>query len=111
MFYKIYIGQLPRVSGEDPERIRVDSVVETSVCSLFFVLCKQIFSFFIQYSTEECSTVQLLCIAVYGPVQYSTVQYSTVQYITTVISGSRHYRPAPSSGVGVGVGVGVGNIL
>jgi len=51
------------------------------------------------------------CIAVYGPVQYSTVQYSTVQYITTVISGSRHYRPAPSSGVGVGVGVGVGNIL
>ena len=48
-------------------------------------------------------------IAMYGPVQYSTVQYSTVQYITTVISGSRHYRPAPSSGVGVGVGV--GNIL
>ena len=40
-----------------------------------------------------------------GPVQYSTVQYSTVQYITTVISGSRHYRPAPSLGVGVGVGV------
>ena len=36
-------------------------------------------------------------IAIYGPVQYSTVQYSTVQYITTVISGSRHYRPAPSS--------------
>ena len=30
-----HIGQLPRVSGEDPERIRVDSVVETSVC-LFF---------------------------------------------------------------------------
>ena len=29
------IGQLPRVSGEDPERIRVDSVFETSVCSLF----------------------------------------------------------------------------
>ena len=39
------IGQLPRVSGEDPERIRVDSVVETSVC-LFFS-CKQIFSFFV----------------------------------------------------------------
>ena len=30
------IGQLPRVSGEDPKRIRVDSVVETCVC-LFFV--------------------------------------------------------------------------
>ena len=42
---------------------------------------------------------------VYGPVQYSTVQYSTVQYITTVISGSRHYRPAPSSGVVGVVGV------
>ena len=62
------IGQLPRVSGEDPKRIRVDSVVETSVClsvcSLFFV-CKfshfSLFhsSLFIQYSTEECSTVQL----------------------------------------------------
>merc|ERR1712240_86191 len=53
-------------------------------------------SLFIQYSKEECSTVQLFiykiiavmididtsreCIAVYGPVQYSTVQYSTVQY-------------------------------
>ena len=28
------IGQLPRVSGEDPERIRVDSVVETFDCLL-----------------------------------------------------------------------------
>ena len=58
------IGQLPRVSREDPERIRVDSVFETCVCSLS--VCKQIFSFslfqpslFIQYSTEECSTVQV----------------------------------------------------
>ena len=34
------IGQLPRVSVEDPERIRVDSVFETLVC-LFFV-CLQI---------------------------------------------------------------------
>ena len=33
-FLKSIIGQLPRVSGEDPERIRVDSVFETSVCSL-----------------------------------------------------------------------------
>merc|ERR1712177_88758 len=50
-------------SGEDPERIRVDSVVET------FVLCLLVSKFshfslfhpslFIQYSTEECSTVQL----------------------------------------------------
>ena len=62
------IGQLPRVSGEDPERIRVDSVVETFVglfvCSLFFVIKFSNFSLFhpsliIQYSTEECSTVQL----------------------------------------------------
>ena len=42
----IFIGQLPRVSGEDPERIRVDSVVETSVCSLFFV---SKFSHFLYY--------------------------------------------------------------
>ena len=87
-----------------------------SVC-LFVCKFSNFFLFhpplFIQYSTEECSTVQLFiykiiavmididpsweCIAVYGPVQYSTVQYSTVQYITTVISGSRHYRQAPSS--------------
>ena len=30
----ILIGQLPRVSREDPERIRVDSVFETLDCSL-----------------------------------------------------------------------------
>ena len=88
------IGQLPRLSREDPERIRVDSVFETFIC--VFSACKQIFSFslfqpslFIQYSTEECSTVQLFIykiiavmididtswdwIAIYGPVQYSTV--------------------------------------
>ena len=60
-----FIGQLPRVSREDPERIRVDSVFETCVLCVFFV-CHQIFSFslfqpslFIQYSTEECSTVQV----------------------------------------------------
>ena len=55
------IGQLPRVSGEDPERIRVDSVVETSVlCSLSACLVVSKFShfslfhpsLFIQYSTE-----------------------------------------------------------
>ena len=33
-----FIGQLPRVSGKDPERIRVDSVIETCTC-VFFVLC------------------------------------------------------------------------
>ena len=59
----ISIGQLPRVSREDPERIRVDSVFET--CVLCLSVCGQIFSFslfqpslFIQYSTEECSSVQ-----------------------------------------------------
>ena len=30
--YFVAIGQLPRVSVEDPERIRVDSVFETLVC-------------------------------------------------------------------------------
>ena len=49
------VGQLPRVSGEDPERIRVDSVVETLVlCSLFFV---SKFSHFL-YSTVQKSAVQ-----------------------------------------------------
>ena len=63
-FVCLFIGQLPRVSREDPERIRVDSVFETFTCSLH--ICQQIFSFslfqpslFIQYSTEECSTVQV----------------------------------------------------
>ena len=41
MIYSSAVGQLPRVSGEDPERIRVDSVVETFfVCSLS--VCLQI---------------------------------------------------------------------
>ena len=57
------IGQLPRVSGEDPERIRVDSVVETSVLCLIVSKFSHFSLFhpslFIQYSTEECSTVQL----------------------------------------------------
>ena len=103
------IGQFPRVSTED--RDRVVSVFEFRICSL--LVSQQIFSFL--YSTVQKSAVQYSyffykiiavmididssweCIAVYGPVQYSTVQYSTVQYITTVISGSRHYRPAPST--------------
>merc|ERR1712240_954534 len=64
---RLSVGQLPRLSREDPERIRVDSVFETSVCSLsvclFFVIkFSNFFLFhpplFIQYSTEECSTVQ-----------------------------------------------------
>merc|ERR1712208_225425 len=43
------IGQLPRVSREDPERIRVDSVFETLVC--VFVLCLSVckFSHFLYY--------------------------------------------------------------
>ena len=60
----------------------MDSVVETLVPCLFHFVSKfshfSLFhpSLFIQYSTEECSTVQLFI-------------YKT--------SGSRHYRPAPSS--------------
>merc|ERR1712215_545544 len=37
-----FIGQLPRVSGEDPERIRVDSVFETSVCLFFMFFPSQL---------------------------------------------------------------------
>ena len=54
-------------SLEYPERIRVDLVVETSDC--LSVPCLRVIKFsnfslfhpslFIQYSTEECSTVQL----------------------------------------------------
>ena len=109
------IGQLAR-SPEYPQRIRVASVFEPSACSLSVCLLVSKFSnfflfhppLFIQYSTEECSTVQLFiykiiavmididtsweCIAVYGPVQYSTVQYSTVQYITTVIIDNKKFK-------------------
>ena len=46
-------------SLEYPERIRVVSVFETWLC-LFFVCQSANFLIFIQYSTEECSTVQLL---------------------------------------------------
>ena len=60
--YSTVIGQLPRVSTED----RVVSVFETSVCSLFFVLCQQIFSFF-PLSSFSFYTVQ------YRRVQYSIV--------------------------------------
>merc|ERR1712175_28022 len=63
-FNAFTVGQLPRVSREDPERIRVDSVVETSVCSLLD--CQQIFSFF-PLSSFSFYTVQ------YRRVQYSTV--------------------------------------
>ena len=60
--YSTVIGQLPRVSTED----RVVSVFETSVCSLFFVLCQQIFSFFPLSSFS------------FYKVQYRRVQYSTI---------------------------------
>ena len=60
-----FIGQLPRVSTED--RDRVVSVFEFRLC--LFLACLLVSKFsnfslfhsslFIQYSTEECSTVQL----------------------------------------------------
>ena len=60
------IGQLPRVSGEDPERIRVDSVVETFVC--LFVLCSLSANFLIFPS--------FILLFLYSTVQKSAVQYS-----------------------------------
>merc|ERR1712033_75173 len=57
--YSTVIGQLPRVSTED----RVVSVFEPCVCSLLVSKFSNFFLFhpslFIQYSTDECSTVQL----------------------------------------------------
>ena len=55
----IIIGQLPRVSGEDPERIRVDSVVETSVLCLSanFLIFPSFILLFL-YSTVQKSAVQ-----------------------------------------------------
>merc|ERR1712240_274295 len=55
-------------SPEYPQRIRVVSVFEFFVCLIVLCLCVSKFSnfflfhppLFIQYSTEECSTVQLL---------------------------------------------------
>merc|ERR1712240_692134 len=56
--------QLLASSLKYPERIRVDSVVETFVlCSLLVIKFSHFSLFhpslFLQYSTEECSTVQL----------------------------------------------------
>ena len=63
--------QLLASSLEYPERIRVDSVVETSVCLFFVCLlaCQQIFSFF------------PLSFFSFYTVQYRRVQYSTVIYL------------------------------
>ena len=61
------IGQLPRVSREDPERIRVDSVVETFVC-LFSILCSLSANFLIFPS--------FILLLLYSTVQKSAVKYS-----------------------------------
>ena len=62
----ILIGQLPRVSGKDPERKEWTQLLKRLFIYLFFVCLSANFliflfqpSLFIQYSTEECSTVQV----------------------------------------------------
>ena len=60
------VGQLPRVSREDPERIRVDSVIETSDC--LCVLCSLSANFLIFPS--------FIVLFLYSTVQKSAVQYS-----------------------------------
>ena len=59
-----FIGQLPRVSGKDPERKEWTQLLKRLLvlCSLFwanFLISLFQPSLFIQYSTEECSTVQV----------------------------------------------------
>ena len=63
----VVIGQLPRVSGEDPERNRVDSVFET------FVLCSLSVCLFFVCKFSHFPSFNLLFL-------YSTVQKSAVQY-------------------------------
>ena len=79
-----YIGQLPRVSGEDPERIRVDSVFETSVC-LFF-------------SCLSANFLIICTIKYYSAVQYSMVTwpYCTVPYRTVGRTWSWPVMSAPA---------------
>ena len=63
-------------SPDDPQRIRVASVFEFSVClivCLFSVCSLQIFSF-LHFTPPGVTSER-------RTVQYSTVQYSTVQYI------------------------------
>ena len=68
------IGQLPRVSGKDPERKewtqllkRVFFIYSLLVClwANFLIFLFQP-SLFIQYSTEECSTVQVFIYSTVG---------------------------------------------
>merc|ERR1712240_227540 len=102
------VGQLPRVSGKDPERKEWTQLLKRS---LFFVLCLftcgQIFSFssfnlLFLYSTVQKSTVQyryLFGASIlqalhditgqlqynYNTIQYNTIQYNTIQYNTIVL--------------------------
>ena len=64
-----YIGQLPRVSREDPERIRVDSVVETSVCLSVLCLLACVSANFLIFPS-------FILLFLYSTVQKSAVQYS-----------------------------------
>merc|ERR1712243_435840 len=75
------IGQLPRVSGKDPERKEWTSVFETLVlCSVFFV--SKFSNFYtVQYGRVQYST-GIYLVPRYGPTQYITIQYNTLQYNT-----------------------------
>merc|ERR1711867_269067 len=78
-FVNNIIGQLPRVSTED----RVVSVFEPSV------LC---------VSSNFLIFPSFILLFLYSTVQKSAVQYS---YLFIKTSGSRHYRPTPSSAYGI----------
>ena len=66
------IGQLPRVSGKDPERIRGDSVVETLVCSLSVCSLSSNFLIFPSF----------ILLLLYSTVQKSAVQYSYLSVLS-----------------------------
>ena len=91
--------QLLASSLEYPERIRVDSVVETLVClsvCVFFVSKFSNFSLFhssifIQYSTEECSTVQYKAA---GPVRaVISIRYGSKEGVQGSLLVAQYIRP------------------
>ena len=90
--YISIVGQLPRVSGKDPERKEWTSVFET-----FFILCSLSANFLFLYSTDtnfhyfsfwNVCVFLILCRQIFS---FYTVQYGRVQYSTGIYLVPRYY--------------------